>query len=224
MQEPAMARRILFVPFIKPPAVGRRPGSSYGVKNASWMMSYNAKETKKAVMEGKVAHDILEYWYVPHTPNSMIANLGPNDQLYIRGHSFAGLEGIFDHAAQDEQGKAIHQSKVDKELLIKLNEDNDSGTKKLAFMLKAPDVVTRLRESGLKEEFAGTIKCYNCHSAEGDTNFATALEKALSAGGYKKCRIYGYTGALSSMYEGDHKTSDSRNTRARDARVEIKRT
>ena len=221
-----MARRILFVPFVKPPLVGRtRPGRSYGEKNAGWIRSYNEKEMKKrAVMEDKVAHDILEYWYVPHTPNSMIANLGPKDQLYIRGHSLAGLEGIFDHAGLDEQGKEIHPSKMDKQLLIKLNEDNTSGTKKLAFMLKASDVVTRLRESGLKEEFAGTIKCYNCHSAEGDTNFATALEKALSERGYKKCRIYGYTGALSSMYEGDHKTSNSRETRARDARVEIKRT
>jgi hypothetical protein len=58
----------------------------------------------------------------------------------------------------------------------------------------------------------------------GDTNIATALEKALSERGYKRCRIYGYTGALSSSYEGDHKTSNSRETRARDARVEIKRT
>ena len=30
---------------------------------------------------------------------------------------------------------------MDRELLVKLNEDNDTGTKKLAFMLKAPDVV-----------------------------------------------------------------------------------
>ncbi|CAN7179127.1 hypothetical protein [Paraburkholderia sp. SIMBA_054] len=220
-----MARRILFVPFIKAPIVGGRPGRAYVNKNLGWINSYNAKEVKKkAVLEGAVAHDIHECWYIPRTPNSMIASLGPDDQLYIRGHSLIGLEGIFDEATKDEQGKPIHQSKMDQELLVKLNEGNDTGTKKLAFMLKASDVVTRLFESGLRQDFSGTIKCYNCHSAEGEQNFAKALEKALTERGYKKCRIYGYTGALSSMYDGEHKTSTDPNGRARDARVEIKRT
>jgi len=224
-QESVMASRILFVPFVKAPIAGGRPGRGYVNKNLGWTRSYTEKETKKkAVMEDHVVHDIQECWYIARTPQSMILALGPDDQLYIRGHSLPGLEGIFDQATKDEQGKPIHQSQMDRELLVKLNEGNDTGTKKLAFMLKAPDVVTRLHESGLKLEFAGTIKCYNCHSAEGEQNFATALEKALTDRGYTKCRIYGYTGALSSMYEGQHKTSTYPLGRARDARVEIKRT
>ena len=56
-----MARRILFVPFIKAPIVGGRPGRSYVNKNLGWINSYNAKEIKKkAVLEGAVAHDIHE--------------------------------------------------------------------------------------------------------------------------------------------------------------------
>ena len=220
-----MAQRILFVPFVKPPLIGGRPGRAYVDKNLGWINNYSAKQmAKKAVKDGPDVHDIFECWYVPHTPNAVLGALGPKDQLYIRGHSLAGIEGIFDHATKDEDGKAIHPSKMDKELLIKLNEDNDTGTKKLAFMLKAPDVVTRLFESGLKLGFAGTIKCYNCHSAEGEINFATAFEKALTKRGYKSCRVYGYTGALSSMYDGEFKTSTSPEGKARDARVEIKRT
>lgn len=61
-----------------------------------------------------MAHEIHECWYIPGTPNAMIASLGPNDQLYIRGRSLAGLEGIFDEATNDEKGKEIHPSQVDK--------------------------------------------------------------------------------------------------------------
>lgn len=218
-----MASRILFVPFVMTQNFGGKPGRSYHDKNAGIMNPYREKQ-KKAVLEGKVAHDIYECWYVRHTPNPMIVALGVDDQLYIRGHSLVGLELIFDEARVDEQGKTIHQSKMDQDLLRDLNVGNDTGTKKLAFALKASDVVTRLIESGLKKEFAGTIKCYNCHSAEGPKNFATALEKELTERGYKKCRIYGYTGAVSSMYDGEYKTSNAPVGRARDARVEIKRT
>jgi hypothetical protein len=82
------------------------------------------------------------------------------------------------------------------------------------------DVVDRLIKSGLKKEFRGKIKCYNCHSAEAgvvgtDTQivdgepFAQKIADTLYARGYRKCTFYGYVGSIDSYAKagsaGTHK-------------------
>jgi hypothetical protein len=72
-------------------------------------------------------------------------------------------------------------------------------------------VVQRLITSGLKREFSGKIKCYNCHSGEsavvpkknGDSElggdpFAQYVADELYSKGYKYCTIFGYTDAIDS--------------------------
>lgn len=76
------------------------------------------------------------------------------------------------------------------------------------------EVVRRLIKSGLKKNFSGKIKCYNCHSAEtisvegnlwpqvmetGGMPFAQLVADELYAQGYKKCTFYGYVGAVDSV-------------------------
>jgi hypothetical protein len=74
------------------------------------------------------------------------------------------------------------------------------------------DVVQRLIVSGLKREFSGQIKCYNCHSAEsaavpdnnvdaelGGDPFAQYVADELHARGFKYCTIWGYTDAIDSF-------------------------
>ncbi len=84
------------------------------------------------------------------------------------------------------------------------------------------DIVERLITSGLKREFGGAIKCYNCHSAEpgvvpkgnaddqlGKDPFAQLVADEMYARGYKLCTFYGYVGAIDSHVKdgsrGKHK-------------------
>lgn len=97
---------------------------------------------------------------------------------------------------------------------------------RFAEMIPVEEVVERLIRSGLKREFSGEIKCYNCHSGEAydpsdphqkedscrGTNrdaFAQLVADELYARGYKLCRIFGYIGSLDSFAkdgsQGTHK-------------------
>lgn len=71
------------------------------------------------------------------------------------------------------------------------------------------EVVDRLIRSGLRREFIGDIKCYNCHSAEfpdrahpdpeqGRVPFAQMIADELYSRGYKYCRFFGYMGSIDS--------------------------
>ncbi|NNK62988.1 MAG: hypothetical protein HKO98_07220 [Gemmatimonadetes bacterium] len=69
------------------------------------------------------------------------------------------------------------------------------------------EVVQRLVTSGLKREFRGQIKCFNCHSAEsgphgnavdGHDPFGQNVADELYKRGYKLCTVYGYTDAIDS--------------------------
>lgn len=107
------------------------------------------------------------------------------------------------------------------------------------------EVVDRLIRSGLRREFIGAIKCYNCHSAEfpdknsqdpeqGRVPFAQMVADELYSRGYKCCKFYGYIGSIDSNVKagstGIHKyvrVSDGKGGqieqgRVSDARVEFK--
>lgn len=71
------------------------------------------------------------------------------------------------------------------------------------------ELVERLIRSGLRREFRGAIKCYNCHSAEppdrtspdteqGNVPFAQMVADELYRRGYKLCKFYGYNGSIDS--------------------------
>jgi hypothetical protein len=83
-------------------------------------------------------------------------------------------------------------------------------------MISYEEVVERLIPTGLKREFSGDIKCFNCHSGEAydpkdpdqkadqarGTNrdpFAQLVADELHARGYKLCRVFGYIGSLDSF-------------------------
>ncbi len=106
-------------------------------------------------------------------------------------------------------------------------------------------VVDRLIRSGLRREFSGAIKCYNCHSAEfpdknkpdieqGKVPFAQMIADELYTRGYKLCKFYGYIGSIDSNVKagstGTHKyvrVSDGKGGqveagRASESRVEFK--
>jgi hypothetical protein len=63
-------------------------------------------------------------------------------------------------------------------------------------------IVQRLITSGLKREFSGVIKCWNCHSAEPSQfyePFAQLFANELYAHGYKYCTFFGYVHAIDSF-------------------------
>lgn len=107
------------------------------------------------------------------------------------------------------------------------------------------EVVERLIRSGLRREFGGAIKCYNCHSAEppdktkfdteqGHQPFAQYIADELFSRGYKLCKFYGYYGSIDSHVKagstGTHKyvrVADGKGGqveagRVSDSRVEFK--
>ncbi len=107
------------------------------------------------------------------------------------------------------------------------------------------EVVDRLIASGLRREFAGDIKCYNCHSAEGPDKknpdpeqgkepFAQMVTDELFSRGYKLCRYYGYIGSIDSNVKNgstgihkyvrvpDGKGGQVEAGRVKDSRVEFK--
>jgi hypothetical protein len=91
-------------------------------------------------------------------------------QIYILGHGAAGYASI---------------GNID-----------DAAT---AVLLSAREVAARLFHSGLNPEFAGSIKCFSCHSAEagqGTPSFAQEFADRLRSKGYVKCQYFGYNNAV----------------------------
>jgi hypothetical protein len=83
----------------------------------------------------------------------------------------------------------------------------ESGGSKLDYK----EVADRLFDSGIDSEFAGKIKCYNCHSGEGgDQSFLALFSQYMyKKKGLTRCTYWGYDGALDSMagQSGPHKTT-----------------
>ena len=215
-----MGKRILFVPFDVMHNAPGGAGHDYIGKNNSWIASYKAKQTaRSAIQDDAAVHDIRQVYYSYAPGMSSLRGLGADDQIYIRGHCIIGYPGIFDHSNRDDRGRDTYGQR-DQLLYQLLTADGSRVTVHKAH-LRAPEVAARLRHMGLNQNFNGKIKCYNCHSAEGTPNFATALSEELAAIGYNACGVYGYAGALSSMYNGAHKDSTA-GGRASENRVEIR--
>ncbi|UXY55613.1 hypothetical protein [Pseudomonas tohonis] len=208
-----MAKRILFVPFIMPTAdanirvgnvirTGQRAGLDYFDKNDSWITSY---KEKRSVQDEGTFHDIVQLWYHNRPVFSpLLRGLGEADQIYIRGHSLPDVDGIFDHCELGEGGSALSRGfnwVGDKREPLKISSVEANHNDSKHYGLKAEVVAERLISMGLQATFSGAIKCYNCHSAEGPGCFAQALVNELYDRGYRSCTVYGYLGALSSMYE-----------------------
>ena len=152
----------------------RYGGWDYTHKNNAWISHHKTKESrKKEDDENYEIKSIHQVYYRPNVQNSILGTLGPNDQVYIRGHSLTGLTFIFI--------------------------DRVDGN-----ILQAIDVANRLQSMGLRTTFAGTIKCYNCHSYEGEPNFAQTFADIMFGNGYTQCRYIGYRGALDSFPGSDH--------------------
>lgn len=215
-----MGKRILFVPFDVMHNAPGGAGHDYIGKNNSWIRSYDAKQTARlAVQDDAEVHDILQVYYSYTPGQSSLRGLGADDQIYVRGHCVVGYPGVFDHSNTDDQGRDTYRNR-DQQLYQLLQADGSRVSVHKAH-LRAPEVAKRLRDMGLDQNFNGKIKCYNCHSAEGSPNFATELSNELALLGYNSCGVYGYTGALSSMYSGAHKDSTS-GGRASENRIEIR--
>ena len=105
----------------------------------------------------------------------ILSGLDASSVVYVRGHSLPGSPTIFTKVG----GNTSH--------------------------LQASEVGDRLIASGLRESFAGDIKCYNCYSAdsgaEGGDAFAQRLADYLFGKGFVTCRYWGYTGSMSSFPE-----------------------
>jgi hypothetical protein len=64
---------------------------------------------------------------------------------------------------------------------------------------KPKHILDGLIANGLKASFAGKIKFYNCHSAEGGAlSFAAKCASLMRARGFNSALYFGYTGAVSS--------------------------
>ncbi|WP_309672705.1 hypothetical protein [Gemmatimonas sp.] len=201
-----MSIRVLFVPFNLQSESSNAPGHDYADKNRAWKERYVGP------------HSVHSLFYKPGFISPVLAGLNDAGQVYIRGHSLTGFAGVFDHANLDESGEPLHPAKMNKKLKALI------GVPDVKFSLKAKEVVNRLIESGLRPTFSGKIKCYNCHSGEGDPNFATEVSRHLWAKDYRQCAVFGYRGALQPFHEevGGKKLTDNGQT-AKQRRMEIPR-
>jgi len=187
--------RVLFVPFKQPAndAVSR-PDYEYIDKNSAWR---NNQRIKQGLLEDANVVGVISLFYTGNFI-PILADLGADTQIYIRGHSKPGFGGLFDHQTHDEEGKAITRVTVNQDLQYVL--DNP----KLFFSLTAAEVAKRLVASGLRDSYQGTIRCYNCHSGESKLGFAYNFAMAMADKGFNSCRIYGYKGMLSSTGHQDN--------------------
>jgi hypothetical protein len=185
------AKRILFVPWpleeIK--EGNKKDGWTYADKNNKWVEQHRAREAAKvenatgdAPYEAK---EISQVFWRAGSQSSLLSNLGPNDQVYIRGHGLPSCTFIF--------------------LDVRKKDPWSQQPAEPFNILQAEDVAQRLQDRGLPTSFAGTIKCYDCHSNEGGANsFAQAFANAMLRRGYDQCRFMGYQGKLDS-YPGSDK-------------------
>jgi len=121
---------------------------------------------------------IYEVWY-SGSMSVMLLGLTGSSQIYVRGHCLVGSPTVFSKSTGNPHGH-----------------------------LKFNEVADRLIDTGLRVDFSGKIKCYNCHSAEGIVPFAQLFADYLYDKGYKQCTYYGYEGALESLPDTDgHKYS-----------------
>ncbi|WP_411280219.1 hypothetical protein [Gemmatimonas sp.] len=201
-----MSIRVLFVPFHLQSESANAPGHDYVEKNRAWGERFIGP------------HSVHSMFYEPGKVSPVLARLDDAGQVYIRGHSLTGFAGVFDHAGLDEAGQVLHPAKMNQHLLALMAQPS------VKFSLKAKEVVRRLIASGLRSTFGGKIKCYNCHSAEGDPNFATEVSRRLWEKEYRQCAVFGYQGALQPFHVevgGKKLTDDGRAAKLR--RVEILR-
>jgi hypothetical protein len=182
-----MALRILFVPWnIKETAFGfggliKTAGSEYMMKNNEWIDLYRKKQQSNKASD---RNDLYQAWYST-LPNGavvlhpLLTGLQKDDQVYVRGHCEPYRTTIF---SEDSLTDRRNPKEVE---------------------LTPLEVAKRLRDSGLRTSFTGTVKCYNCNSfnpkhADG-SNFSSAFVKAMDGLGFTSCRILGYFGSLDSF-------------------------
>jgi len=74
---------------------------------------------------------------------------------------------------------------------------------------EAKDIVSGIISKGLKENFSGKIKFYNCHSAEGELSFAAQCASFFRKKSFNNAQFFGYTGEVSGFYQtpGDYVNS-----------------
>lgn len=211
-----MAKRVLFTPWEMPvkqaatPSTPHSPGEEYMDKNNFWIRQYKANQATKANPNA-----IFQVWYGPNAGNSSLCDLGADDQVYIRGHCFPGMTCIYAKVYGGHY-RVPHDFTV-----AEVNAELPASMKGHA--LFAGEVVIRLLSMGLKPEFPGTIKCYNCNSAVGDPNFASAVKQELRNRGADRCTVIGYRGSLESSHASDgHKhTTYREGMRASDDRARV---
>jgi hypothetical protein len=109
-------------------------------------------------------------------PNNqaLFGNLGSSDTIYVRGHGESGSDSI---SLLAEGGSS----------------------------LKFDAVIDRLIATGLPKTFGGKIKFYSCESSQAShahpkTTFAKSAGTYLRAKGYRNCRLFGYLGDISAIY------------------------
>lgn len=101
---------------------------------------------------------------------------GADVAIYVRGHGAAGRGVLGNMRKKDPERKIIKHSVV----------------------------FNGMKAAGLKPDFAGTIKFYNCHSAEGgDLSFAGQCSALFRDKGYKKAHFYGYIGSIGGTYKSN---------------------
>lgn len=122
--------------------------------------------------EGKEAKTWKVVYFAPEL--DYFGALQKSDQIYVFGHGGNGSPAIF------------------------VGQRECPGHGYARFEL----VCHRLRENGLKPQFAGKIKFYNCsgaldaHGAVGPESFAGRAARLLRQMDFNQCRIFGYSAVL----------------------------
>jgi hypothetical protein len=214
------AKRILFVPWSIASmnfssGIKESAGAEYFEKNSRWQQAVKEREDRKFLVDSSSSIDsstikqVIQVFYTETGHGSVLRTLGPGDAVYVRGHCLPGLDCIFSR----DDFLRVHQTQDP--VVRDAMRSGDSTTKCGADSIKADEVVRRLQRMGLPFDFAGDVKCYNCHSLEGNPSFAQRFADAMYAAGYERCTVHGYRGALDSYHQTDgHKASTHDGKRA----------
>lgn len=106
-----------------------------------------------------------------------LSGLDKSDQIYVLGHGGQGKMSIF-----TEEKKPLLRATYEL-------------------------VCERLKENGLRNDFSGKIKFYNCSGAAGadgktgPESFAASAARLLRGSGFGKCKIFGYSAPVSNPDE-----------------------
>lgn len=164
--------RVLFVPWSR----NEEPGF-IGQQSGQEYISTNQNWIDHARKNNK---EFVEIWYTGTKHLLMAAML--DGQIYIRGHSEESLGEVFSGSYKKKDWYGMGTGPA-----MKGN-------------LDAHAVGLRLIETGLRQEFAGKLKCYNCWGALGGKyGFAQKFADYMWEKGYKNCTFYGYRGAVDSF-------------------------